>query len=87
MLDFYCPRAKLAIEIDGMVHDMGDMPLRDLARDRWLDERGIATMRIAASDVFQRIEAVVEAIFERLANPLHHPADGPPPHAAHREDE
>jgi very-short-patch-repair endonuclease len=87
VLDFYCPRAKLAIEIDGIAHDMGDTPRRDLARDRWLAEQGIATMRIAASDVFQRLETVVENILERTAFPLHHPADGPPPHAPHREDE
>jgi very-short-patch-repair endonuclease len=64
VLDFYCPRAKLAIEIDGMAHDMGDTPQRDLARDHWLTEQGIATMRIAASDVFQRLATVVETILE-----------------------
>jgi very-short-patch-repair endonuclease len=69
VLDFYCPRAKLAIEIDGIAHDMGDIPQHDQARDRWLNEQGIATMRIPASDVFQRLEAIIENILERAAFP------------------
>ena len=36
VLDFYRAQARLAIEIDGAVHDMGDRPVRDAARDRWL---------------------------------------------------
>ena len=29
VLDFYCPAAKLAIEVDGAAHDFGDRPARD----------------------------------------------------------
>jgi very-short-patch-repair endonuclease len=29
VLDFYCPSAKLAIEVDGFAHDTGDRPRRD----------------------------------------------------------
>jgi very-short-patch-repair endonuclease len=32
-LDFYCAAAKLAVEVDGIAHDMGDRPARDEARD------------------------------------------------------
>lgn len=34
VLDFYCPEAKLGIEIDGISHDMGDGPERDARRRR-----------------------------------------------------
>jgi very-short-patch-repair endonuclease len=87
ILDFYCARARLAIEIDGMAHDMGERPARDEARDRWLAGHGIATLRIAAAAVMDDPEAVAVHILERCASPLHHPSDGPPPHAAHGEDE
>src|SRR6202050_1672909 len=30
VLDFYCAKARLAVEIDGVTHDMGDRPQRDL---------------------------------------------------------
>ncbi|MGN6123758.1 MAG: endonuclease domain-containing protein [Sphingomonas oligoaromativorans] len=85
VIDFYCPQARLAIEVDGIAHDMGDAPERDARRDAWLAGQGIATLRISASDVLKETEAVVRLILERCARPLHHPAGGPPPHF-HGED-
>ena len=41
VIDFYCAKAWLAIEIDGMSHDMGDRPYSDAQRDAWLRERGV----------------------------------------------
>jgi very-short-patch-repair endonuclease len=35
-MDFYCLDARLVIEVDGIAHDMGDNPERDLNRDAWL---------------------------------------------------
>jgi len=86
VLDFYCPQAKLAIEIDGAAHDMGDRPERDWLRDAMLAAQGISTVRIPAADVMAGLDRVVAAILDRCALPLHHPADGPPPHAQHGED-
>ena len=51
ILDFYCPSARLAIEVDGMGHGMGDRPQRDARRDAWLQAKGIATLRIVASSL------------------------------------
>ena len=71
VLDFFCARANLAIEIDGIAHDMGDRPQRDVARDAWLKEHRIDTLRIAASDVLcdptGTAEAVTGMAQERLA--------------------
>ena len=62
VLDFYCESAKLGIEVDGMAHDMGDQPNRDLARDRWLDGQGIEILRIPARHVLKDLDAVVRQI-------------------------
>jgi len=62
VLDFYCPAARVAFEIDGIVHDMGDRPARDEARDTALADLGIEVIRIPASDVLRSPEAVAEAI-------------------------
>jgi very-short-patch-repair endonuclease len=86
VLDFYCPQARLAIEVDGIAHDMGDAPARDAVRDAWLAGQGIATLRLAARDVLEEPEAVLRLILRRCALPLHRPSDGPPPHALHGED-
>lgn len=83
VLDFYCSDARIAIEIDGTAHDMGDNPARDAASDAWFLGEGIATLRIPASLVLGNLagalDQILAAVRERL--PLHHPAapGGPPP--------
>jgi very-short-patch-repair endonuclease len=64
ILDFYCAAAKLAVEIDGEGHGMGDRPERDRHRDAWLAERGVTTLRVPAVDVMRRFEDTVQMIFE-----------------------
>ena len=65
---------------------MGGNPERDARRDGWLANHGIGVVRFAARDVLTDVEAILIAIVQRCALPLHQPAAGPPPHAAHRED-
>ena len=77
VLDFYCESAKVAVEVDGIAHDMGDVADRDAVRDEWLREAGIQTLRIAAHDVLNDPEAVVTGIIERCR-----PAPTPPPRCA-----
>ena len=71
VLDFFCARANLAIEIDGFAHETGDRPARDAARDAWLRERRIDTLRIPAADVLrdagETASAIVALVEERLA--------------------
>ncbi|MFZ2998235.1 endonuclease domain-containing protein [Sphingobium sp.] len=62
ILDFYAPAQKLAIEIDGAAHDMGDRPNRDATRDAWLREQGFEVLRIPASDILKDPTQVAEAI-------------------------
>jgi very-short-patch-repair endonuclease len=62
VLDFYCAKARLAVEIDGIGHDMGDRPQRDLRRDAWVRAQGVSVMRVPASQVMRAIDDVVDAI-------------------------
>jgi very-short-patch-repair endonuclease len=62
IVDFYCPAARLVIEIDGVSHDMGDRPDRDRDRDMWLVGQGLRVLRFAATDVMKDLESVVTAI-------------------------
>jgi very-short-patch-repair endonuclease len=62
ILDFYCDAASLAVEVDGEGHGFGDRPRRDAIRDQWLLERGVRTLRIAAVDVRDNLDGVVEMI-------------------------
>ena len=61
-LDFYCAKAKLAIEVDGISHDMGDHPRRDAARDVYVAANGVETVRIPATDVLTDSQAAADAV-------------------------
>jgi very-short-patch-repair endonuclease len=62
VVDFYCAKAKVCIEIDGIAHDMGDNPEHDVARDARLRELGLEVLRIPAAEVLKSPEAVAEAV-------------------------
>ena len=70
ILDFFCPLARLAIEVDGAVHGAVDQARHDEKRDRWLREQGVRVLRIPAADILddRRFEDVLATI-ERLAAP------------------
>ena len=44
-LDFYCPAAKLSIELDGSQHGMPEQRQRDQMREQWLNQEGIEELR------------------------------------------
>lgn len=67
VLDFYVFELKLAIEIDGLAHDMGDRAERDEARYQWLKSQGIRVLRIAAKDVLADPAAVADSIVRLCA--------------------
>ncbi|MEL7689900.1 endonuclease domain-containing protein [Citromicrobium bathyomarinum] len=62
VLDFYCPAAKLCVEIDGIAHEMGGNPARDATRDEWLREQGAEVLRIPASEVLRSPTNAAETI-------------------------
>ena len=61
-LDFYVAGQKLAIEIDGVAHDMSDRPGRDTGRDAFLRGEGIEVVRIPAAEVLRSPEDVAEML-------------------------
>lgn len=44
ILDFYCLEKRLGIEIDGIVHNMGNQPQHDQKRDAWLTKHRITVL-------------------------------------------
>ncbi|MFW5634035.1 MAG: endonuclease domain-containing protein [Erythrobacter sp.] len=86
VLDFYCTRARLDIEIDGWVHDSTQKAERDRQRSAFLRSQGIATTRIPAKRVLEDLDAVITRLvvicderIEKVMMPLHQPPAGPPP--------
>jgi very-short-patch-repair endonuclease len=62
VLDFYCPRLRLAIELDGGQHNFAAEISRDQHRDAWLAERGVVVLRFWNSDVIENMTGVLEKI-------------------------
>ena len=75
VVDFFCASRRVAVEIDGIAHDMGDRPMRDASRDAWLRSQGVVVVRVTAADVLRDPAATAESI-------IRYCADVPPPSAA-----
>jgi very-short-patch-repair endonuclease len=80
VVDFFCPVARLVIEIDGWAHDTAERAEEDEKRDDALIAKGFAILRIPAGEVMRDVAGVVSGILARVGNPLHRPTAGPPPH-------
>ena len=66
ILDFYCPAAKLAIELDGSGHDYSQREKRDHAREEFLAGQGIALVRFWNHQVREELDSVLEVIWSAL---------------------
>ena len=66
IVDFFCPKAKLVIEVDGSHHLVGETMEYDRIRDEYLSGFGLRALRFTNTDVLTRIEGVVESIIENM---------------------
>jgi very-short-patch-repair endonuclease len=86
-LDFFCRRAGLAIEVDGMAHDMGDNPVRDARRDAWIRRQGIELLRIPAIELKDNLDGAAALILDRCASRSPPPSCGRSPSPRKRGEE
>ena len=66
ILDFYCPEARLAVELDGGGHAMREQAAYDEERARRLSERGIRVLRFWDDQALKETDAVLEVIVREL---------------------
>jgi very-short-patch-repair endonuclease len=66
ILDFYCPGAKLAIELDGSGHNYRAGQIRDRTRSEFLACHGIVVLRFWNHQVRQELDSVLQAIWFAL---------------------
>jgi very-short-patch-repair endonuclease len=72
VLDFYAPRCKLAIEVDGDSHYTEGAPEYDHERTTHLKGFGIRVLRFTNTEVFENLEGVV-AVIEAAVRESNHP--------------
>ena len=66
IVDFYCPKARLVIEVDGGQHYREQGMARDAARDSYLSKLGLEVIRFSNMEVLQNLDGVLAVIVERL---------------------
>jgi very-short-patch-repair endonuclease len=62
IVDFYCKKLKLAIEVDGSSHDGEEAQQRDLERQLRLESLGVRFLRFPDQTVRNDIQSVLTAI-------------------------
>jgi len=72
VIDFYCPELKLAVEIDGDVHDLPEQKVYDVERQKDLEKFGIRFVRIQNEELlgnpnkaFGKIESVIKLLIKK----------------------
>jgi very-short-patch-repair endonuclease len=62
VVDFYCHKHKLVIEVDGGVHDLPEIIEKDENRKCELEQYGIRVIRFSNEEVITETEKVIEKI-------------------------
>lgn len=62
ILDFYCPAERLAVEVDGPIHDTPERTAYDARRTLYLNEHNIRVIRIRNEQVLDKPEEVLAYI-------------------------
>ncbi|MEW6109055.1 MAG: endonuclease domain-containing protein, partial [Nitrospirota bacterium] len=66
IVDFYCPKASLVIELDGGQHYERTGKEKDKVRDDVLKRTGLRVLRFSDKEIFENIDAVMERIWSYL---------------------
>ncbi len=63
IVDFYCPAAKLVIELDGSQHQEKEHRLKDQMRDNALQQLGLYVLRFDNRQILLETDAVLTVIY------------------------
>ncbi len=62
ILDFFCNKVKLAIELDGYTHTFEEIAEKDAVKQERLKEFGITVLRFCDEDVMKNMDGVLQVI-------------------------
>lgn len=60
IIDFYCPRLRVGIEIDGESHFDQSGREHDIKRDKILSNQGIKLFRISTTEIRENLDGVIQ---------------------------
>ncbi len=70
ILDFYCPKLRFAVELDGIIHQTKEVAANDIEREMFLTSCYIFVIRFTNEDVLLHIETVLKTLEEFLLPPV-----------------
>jgi very-short-patch-repair endonuclease len=70
ILDFYCVKAHLVVELDGSQHYTPEGKRQDAERDAYLRSDGLEVLRFLNDEVFTNEEGVEQMIYEKVQGAL-----------------
>ncbi len=73
IVDFYCPSAKLVVELDGGQHYTSEGKAKDRVRDKALADLGLSVLRFSDTDVLKNMDGVLSVLYEKTRNPPNPP--------------
>ncbi|OGY36685.1 MAG: hypothetical protein A3E36_03870 [Candidatus Andersenbacteria bacterium RIFCSPHIGHO2_12_FULL_45_11b] len=76
VVDFYCPKLRLVIEIDGDSHYTDEAQAYDAERTEYLNNCGIQVLRYTNTEIMKNVDGVVERISEVVSPPYEGGARG-----------
>ena len=65
-VDFFCPEARLVVEVDGASHESEEAKQYDSRRDQWMKNQGIRVLRFSCSQVKNETKYVIDEIDRTL---------------------
>ncbi len=66
VVDFYCHKYKLVIEVDGDIHLKEEIQERDDGREHDIEKLGISILRFTNKEIFENIESVKKCILDEI---------------------
>ncbi len=66
IVDFYCHKKKIAIEIDGSQHFFDDEKHKDELRTEYLNSLGITVLRYSNLDISKNFSSVCKDIYNKI---------------------
>mgnify|MGYP000875158092 CR=1 FL=1 len=68
IIDFYCPKLRLGIEVDGEIHNLDDNRIRDLERENIISQYNINIIRFTNKEIKDNILTVLNNLKAKIKN-------------------
>ena len=70
IVDFYAPKARIVVEVDGSQHMEEGAEQKDAQRDKYLKNQKLSVLRFNNLQVLKELDSVVEVIYETVKRRL-----------------